>query len=84
MSSKYNQFDWSRLTLKPLGERVNDLHVEHWLNADQAPIPFAHPGLPKLANRLFTCTSENPQSSSTKVPPTSTTMPLPRLPLPSR
>ena len=52
MASHYPQFDRSRLKLKPLAERVNDLQVGHWLTADQAPIPFEHPQLPTLAARI--------------------------------
>jgi hypothetical protein len=52
MPSQYQQFDRSRLKLKPLAERVNDLQVGHWLTADQMPIPFEHPQLPNLAARI--------------------------------
>jgi hypothetical protein len=52
MASQFPQFDRSKLKLKPLGERVNDLDASHWLNADDAPIPFEHPDLPKLAERI--------------------------------
>ncbi len=53
MPSQYPQFDRSRLKLKPLAERVNDLQADHWLTADQAPIPFEHPELAKLAERIL-------------------------------
>ena len=52
MPSQYPQFDRSRLKLKPLSERVNDLQASHWLQADQAPIPFEHPQLVTLAERI--------------------------------
>jgi len=52
MASQYPKFDRSRLRLKPLAERVNDLHIGHWLTADQAPLPFQHPQLPTLAARM--------------------------------
>ena len=54
MASRYPQFDRSRLKLKPLTERVHDLHFEHWLKADDAPLPFAHPNLATLADRIVT------------------------------
>lgn len=52
MPSQYPQFDRSQLKLKPLSERVHDLHANHWLSAGQAPIPFEHPQLPTLADRI--------------------------------
>jgi hypothetical protein len=52
MPSRYSEFDRCRLKLKPLAERVNDLQVSHWLKAGDAPIPFEHPDLPKLASRI--------------------------------
>lgn len=52
MPSRYPQFDRSRLKLKALAERVHDLHAGHWLTAAEAPIPFAHPALPRLADRI--------------------------------
>ena len=52
MPSQYPQFDRSRLKLRPLAERVNDLQASHWLKADQTPIPFEHPQLATLAERI--------------------------------
>jgi hypothetical protein len=52
MPSRYPQFDRSRLKLQPLSERVHDLQVGHWLKADDAPLPFADPNLPTLADRM--------------------------------
>ena len=52
MPSRYSQFDRSRLKLRPLAERVHDLHAGHWLNAQDAPEAFAHPDLPTLAERI--------------------------------
>jgi len=52
MSSRYPQFDRSQLKLKPLAERVHDLHIGHWLKAGDAPVPFSHPNLPVLADRI--------------------------------
>src|ERR1700676_5373734 len=52
MPSKYPMFDRSRLRVKPLAERVHDLHLDHWMAlADPAP-RFQHDDLPKIAARL--------------------------------
>ena len=52
MPSKYQQFDRSRLHLKPLAERVHDLHLDNWLAlADPTP-PFEHADLAIVAARL--------------------------------
>ncbi len=50
--SKYEQFDRSRLKLKPLAERRHDLHIDHWLNLDDAAPPFEHPDLATVASRI--------------------------------
>ena len=52
MASRYPQFDRSRLTLKPLAERIHDLKLGHWLSAVEAPQPYAHPDLPQLVERI--------------------------------
>jgi len=52
MASQYQEFDRSRLKVKPLGERVHNLPIGHWLTADQAPVPFEHPQLAHLAARI--------------------------------
>jgi len=52
MTSKYPQFDRSRLIVKPLAGRVNDLHADHWLALDEAPLPYDHPQLCELAKRI--------------------------------
>jgi hypothetical protein len=52
MSSKYAIFDRSRLLIKPLAERTNDLSIDHWLGVDDAPLPYEHPNLPVLAGRV--------------------------------
>src|SRR5438270_3587147 len=52
MPSKYRQFDRSRLIVKPLAERVHDLHVNHWLPLDDAPIEYTHPQLSDVAERI--------------------------------
>lgn len=52
MSTRYRTFDRSRLRIRPLAERENDLHLEHWLTLeDQAP-PFDHPELTSVASRI--------------------------------
>jgi len=53
MDSKYPVFDRSRLVVKPLAERVHDLHADHWLALDDAPVPWAHPQLGELAARVL-------------------------------
>ena len=53
MASKYPIFDRSRLRLRPLAERVHDLHLDHWLSLDDAPIPYQHPQLDDVAARLI-------------------------------
>jgi hypothetical protein len=53
MNSKYTPFDRSRLLLKPLAERTNDLSVEHWLHLDDPAPPFEHPDLAIVAGKLL-------------------------------
>jgi hypothetical protein len=50
--SRYQIFDRSRLKLKPLADRVHDLHLERWLSLDDAAPDFSHPDLTVLAKRL--------------------------------
>jgi hypothetical protein len=50
--SRYEQFDRSRLLVKPLAERTNDLQLGRWLALDDETPPFAHPDLPLVAERL--------------------------------
>jgi hypothetical protein len=52
LQSKYPIFDRSRLLVKPLAERENLLHLDHWLRADEAPLPYEHPQLASVAERL--------------------------------
>jgi len=52
MPSKYVEFDRSRLIVKPLAERVHDLHLDHWLALDDAPIPYENPQLEEVAARI--------------------------------
>jgi len=52
MKSKYEVFDRSRLSIKPLAERVHDMHLADVLGlADPAPA-FSHPQLAELARRI--------------------------------
>ena len=50
--SKYPQFDRSRLIVKPLAERVNDLPLGRWLALDDPVPPFESANLPLLVERL--------------------------------
>jgi hypothetical protein len=52
VASKYAVFDRSRLALKPLSERVNDLHSDHWLALDSPAPPYEHTDLSEVARRL--------------------------------
>jgi len=52
MRSKHEAFDRSRLLLKPLGERVHDLALDHWLGLEDEAPPYSHPDLPALAGRI--------------------------------
>jgi hypothetical protein len=54
MSSKYAEFDRSRLIVKPLAERTHDLHLDHWLALDAETPPFEHPDLAEVARRIVT------------------------------
>jgi len=53
MASKYEVFDRSRLTVKPLAERIHDLHFDHWLALDAPTPPYSHPNLPEVARRIL-------------------------------
>ena len=50
--SRYEQFDRSRLLVKPLAERTNDLHLDRWLALGDPTPPFAHPDLAHVAAHL--------------------------------
>ncbi len=52
MASKYPVFDRSRLRIKPLSERVNDLDASRWLKLDETGGEYSHPQLPELARRI--------------------------------
>jgi hypothetical protein len=53
MATKYAVFDRSRLSVKPLAERVNDLHLDHWLPLEAPVPPFSHPQLAGVARRVL-------------------------------
>lgn len=50
--SKYRTFDRSRLTILPLGDRINDLQINRWLELDEPAPEFEHPGLSVLVEKL--------------------------------
>jgi hypothetical protein len=52
-------FDRSRLRVKPLSERVHDLHLDHWMALDDPAPEFQHADLPKVAGRLREARSNN-------------------------
>jgi hypothetical protein len=52
MPSRYEAFDRSRLLIKPLGERVNDLEISRWMALSDTPPPFAHADLEAIAQKL--------------------------------
>ena len=45
-------FDRSRLRLRPLAERCHDFDLSAMLGVDEVPVPFQHPDLPKIADRV--------------------------------
>jgi hypothetical protein len=49
MSSRYPTFDRSRLLIKPLAERVNDLSLPNWFELDDPAPEFDHPDLANVA-----------------------------------
>jgi hypothetical protein len=53
MPSRYQLFDRSRLRVKPLSERVNDLQLDRWLGLDDPTPEFQHADLEKVAARLI-------------------------------
>jgi hypothetical protein len=52
MPSKYEVFDRTRLKLRPLSERVNDLQLDRWLGLNDPTPEFEHEDLGTLAARL--------------------------------
>src|SRR5690242_3954947 len=59
MPSKYPLFDRSRLRVKPLAERVHDLHLGHWMALGDPAPEFQHADLPKIAERLKSARAAN-------------------------
>jgi len=55
--SRYEQFDRSRLLIKPLAGRQHDLHLDRWLSLGDPTPPFEHPDLATVAARLSTAKS---------------------------
>jgi hypothetical protein len=52
MKSRYTPFDRSRLIIKPLDERIHDLHLDRWLSLEDETPPYRHPDLENVAERL--------------------------------
>src|SRR3954468_24345422 len=52
MISKYRQFDRGRVQILPLADRVNDLHLERWMELDEASPELSDSSLPLIADRL--------------------------------
>ena len=50
--SRYETFDRSRLRLRPLAERDNNLSVSDWLALEDPAPPFEHPDLAAVAARI--------------------------------
>jgi len=59
MPSKYQLFDRSRLRIRPLAERVHDLHLNHWMALADPPPQYQHADLPKIADNLKSARSNN-------------------------
>jgi hypothetical protein len=53
MGTKYELFDRSRLVIKPLSERVNDLKHERWLALEAPTPPYQHPQLGEVARLVI-------------------------------
>jgi hypothetical protein len=54
MGSKYKIFDRSRLSIKPLDERVHDMTLDYLLPLEGPAPSFSHPQLMELAQRIVT------------------------------
>lgn len=59
MPSKYPAFDRSRLHIRPLDERVNDLELSNWLQLDEATSSVEDPSLDAIAERLRAAKDRN-------------------------
>jgi len=56
VKSKYELFDRTRLIVKPLAERRNDLRIERWLALEDPTPEYIHPQLNDLALRIVAAT----------------------------
>jgi hypothetical protein len=52
MKSKYETFDRSRLSIKPLGDRVHDMGLDYLLPLEGPGPHFSHPQLGEVARRI--------------------------------
>jgi hypothetical protein len=52
MKSKYETFDRSRLSIKPLGDRVHDMKLDYLLPLEGPAPEFSHPQLSEVARRI--------------------------------
>ena len=50
--SPHEPFDRTRLRIRPLAERVHDMHLHECLELDAEAPAYAHPQLPELAQRI--------------------------------
>jgi hypothetical protein len=55
----YPLFDRSKLTLKPLGERVHDVSIDRFIGLDEMIDPFDHPALVPLAEAILAAREKN-------------------------
>src|SRR4051812_37068124 len=53
MDTKYELFDRSRLIIRPIGERINDLQLDRWLALDAPTPPYQHPQLSEVAQLVI-------------------------------
>jgi hypothetical protein len=52
-------FDRSRLRIRPLSERVNDLDLRHWMALNDPAPEFQHADLRKIAERIKSAQADN-------------------------
>lgn len=52
LGSKYQIFDRSRLKIKPIHERENDLHIDRWMDLEDEAPSFDHDDLSIVAKKL--------------------------------
>lgn len=58
MTSKYRQFDRSRLLIKPLSSRTHDMQLDYVLDLEGPAPEFTHPQLPEVARRMLAAKRE--------------------------